>query len=221
MIFKRFTLVLALLALLTAGVSAGDDRGPRSYAVFGRWFSGPGVLLADPIVQEATGLEGEDLQAALQDGSSISELIAANDGEVESVIASLVAQATEAYPFAGLQATTAELGSGLQRGDGRQPPPASSPGGGGAIPCAQHFGAWGMDETDFGSDRFEPRQQLNNGAACEGATIAELDRMPMTAMSAATVSILVEQATAGIDEAAAARIRELRRSGDRSLRSRL
>ena len=61
MTLKRFTLVLTLLALLTAGVSANDTPGPKGYTVAGYWHSGPSVLLADPIVQEATGLEGEGL----------------------------------------------------------------------------------------------------------------------------------------------------------------
>ena len=36
---------------------------------------------------EATGLDAEALRAALAEGSTIAELIEANDGDVESVIA--------------------------------------------------------------------------------------------------------------------------------------
>ena len=64
MSFKRITIIIALLALLTAGVSAHDERPARKATpVAGYWRSGPSVLLADPIVQEATGLESEDLSA--------------------------------------------------------------------------------------------------------------------------------------------------------------
>ncbi|MYE26190.1 MAG: hypothetical protein F4X87_03020, partial [Chloroflexi bacterium] len=68
---KRFTLVLALLALLTAGVSAKDEPAPKGFVLFGRWFSGPQALLYDPIVQEATGMETEALRDALDEGAAL------------------------------------------------------------------------------------------------------------------------------------------------------
>lgn len=201
MIVKRFTQVLALLALLTAGVSANDAPAPKGFAVFGRWFSGPGVLLADPIVQEATGLEGEDLRAALQDGSSISELIAANDGDVETVIGELVAQATEVI-HARVSATTDGLEAGisetLEESHRRRFPWWRR-----RNPVREHFGAWGMDETITAATGLSEAQL--NSALLQGSTLADLIEANAGNI-AVTVSALVEQATAGINETAAARI---------------
>lgn len=200
MILKRFTLMLALLALLTAGVSASDEASPKGYAVAGYWRSGPGVLLADPIVQEATGLESEDLRAALQDGSSISELIAANDGDVESVIGELLAQATEAIhsraaaTIAGLEAGISET---LEESHRRRFPWRRR------NPMREHFGAWGMDETISAATGLSAAQL--NTALLQGATIADLIEAN-DGNIAATAAALVEQATAGINVAAAARI---------------
>ena len=47
------------------------------------------------MVLEAAGLDRADLRSALADGSTIAELIEANDGDVDEVAASLVAHATE------------------------------------------------------------------------------------------------------------------------------
>ncbi|MCY3779570.1 MAG: hypothetical protein OXG78_04605 [Chloroflexi bacterium] len=87
---KRFTLVLVLLALLTAGVSAHDSDSmdaPRKSAI--------GLSVLDEIVLEATGLEAVDLRAALADGATIVELIEANEGDVAAVIADVTARMTE------------------------------------------------------------------------------------------------------------------------------
>ncbi len=90
MTVKRFTLVLALLALLTAGVSAHDGDSMDSARK-----SEIGLSILDEILLEATGLEAADLRAALQEGSTIAELIEANDGDVAAVIADTVARMTE------------------------------------------------------------------------------------------------------------------------------
>ena len=198
---KRFTFVLALLALLTAGVSAGDDPSPRGYAVAGYWHSGPSVLLADPIVLEATGMEGEDLRAALQDGSSISGLIAANDGDVEAVIASLVAQAAEsinAQAAATIKDLEAGFNEAMEESHRRRFPWWRR-----RNPVRELFGAWGMDETITAATGLD--KKALNAALLEGATIAELIEANEGDVGA-TVSTLVEQATAGINAAAAARI---------------
>ena len=201
MIVKRFTLVLALLALLTAGVSAHDKPARKSFAVFGRWLSGPEALLYDPIVQEATGLKGEDLRAALQDGSSIRELIAAQAGDVESVIGELVAQATEAI-HARAAATINGLEAGfyeaLEASHRRLFPWWRR-----RNPIREHFGAWGMDETIAAATGLSEAQL--NTALLQGATIAGLIEANDGNITA-TVSALVEQATSGINEAAAGRI---------------
>lgn len=87
---KRFALVFALLALLTAAVSAHDDTDserskPAMYAGFG-------FALSNEVLLEATGLEAEALRVALAEGATIAELVEANDGDVESVIADMAAQ---------------------------------------------------------------------------------------------------------------------------------
>ena len=57
---------------------------------------GFGLRGMEAIVLEATGLESKTaLREALEDGSTIAELIEANDGDVDSVIAELVTAATE------------------------------------------------------------------------------------------------------------------------------
>lgn len=87
---KRFALVVALLALLTAAVSARDDTDSERSKPAAR--AGFGLALEHEVLLEATGLEAEALRAALAEGSTIAELIEANDGDVESVIADMAAQ---------------------------------------------------------------------------------------------------------------------------------
>lgn len=95
MTLKRFTLVLALLALLTAGVSAHDDADTWSFSRVSIGHGAFAFSLDDPILLEATGLDAEALRAALMDGSTIADLIQANEGDVEAVSADMKAQATE------------------------------------------------------------------------------------------------------------------------------
>lgn len=199
---KQFTLILALLALLTAGVSAGDGPGPKGYAVAGYWHSGPGALLAVPIVLEATGLEGGDLRAALQDGSSISELIAANGGDVESVIAQLAAKAAEsinAQAAASIEDLEARFVQVMAESHRPRFPWLRR-----RIPLLERFGAWGMRETITQATGLDAAAL--NAALLQGATIADLINANDGDV-AATASTLAQQATAGINAAAAARIR--------------
>ncbi len=96
MTLKRFTLVLALLALLTAGVSAHDDSGMKSFSRVSIRHNAFAFWLDNPTLLEATGLEAEALRAALMEGATIAELIQANEGDVGAVIADMKAQATAA-----------------------------------------------------------------------------------------------------------------------------
>lgn len=200
MTVKRFTLVIALLALLTAGVSAGDDPSPKGFAVAVYWRSGPSVLLFDPIVQEATGMDADELRAALQDGSSISELIAANDGDVESVIAELAAQAAESIhsrAAAAIEDLEARFSDTMEASHWRRFPWRRR------NPVRENFGAWGMRETITEATGLNVADV--NTALMRGTTLSDLIEANDGDV-AATVSALVEQATAGINEAAAARI---------------
>ena len=201
MTVRRFTLVLALLALLTAGVSANDAPGPKGFAIFGHWFSGPQALLFDPIVQDATGLEADALREALLEGSTLSELIVANGGDVDAVIASLVVQATEAIharaatTIEGLEAGISEA---LEESHRRRFPWWRR-----RNPVRERFGAWGMDETITAATGLNVAQL--NSALLQGSTLADLIEAN-DGNIAVTLSALVEQATKGVNEAAAARV---------------
>ena len=107
MTLKRFTLVFALLALLTAGVSAHDEvngEGIRGFRLQHEF----GFPLDDDILLEATGLDADSLRAALMEGSTMADLIAANEGDVAAVIADVVAQMTDE-----INASAAEVVEGL------------------------------------------------------------------------------------------------------------
>ncbi|MCY4019140.1 MAG: hypothetical protein OXG39_07005 [Chloroflexi bacterium] len=109
MTLKRFTLVLALLALLTAGVSAQDDSGLRRFSRVSIRHGAFAFSLDDPILLEATALDAEALRAALMDGSTIADLIQTNEGDVAAVIADMQAQAT-----ADINARAASFLEGLE-----------------------------------------------------------------------------------------------------------
>lgn len=88
--FTLFTLVFAMMAMLAvAAVSAQDDTTVNGKRGGSRGFGGHST-----IILEATGLTSAELRTALQDGSTIADLIVANDGDVDSVIADLVSEAT-------------------------------------------------------------------------------------------------------------------------------
>ena len=90
MSIKRFALVFALLALLTAVVSAHDDTDSDRSKPAKR--AGMGFSLVDEALLEATGLDAEALRTALAEGSTVAELIEANEGDVDAVIADIAAQ---------------------------------------------------------------------------------------------------------------------------------
>ncbi|MDE2636902.1 MAG: hypothetical protein OXI30_11105 [Chloroflexota bacterium] len=201
MTVRRFTLVLALLAFLTAGVSANDQPAPKSYAFFGRWFSGPQTLLFDPNVQEATGMEAEPLREALLQGSTLNELIAVNGGAAETVIADLVAQASDAINAQATAAITSleeNFTESMNDSHRRRFPWWRR-----RNPVRELFGAWNMDETVMAATGLD-KAELNT-ALLEGSTIAELIKANDGDV-ASVGSTLVQQATDGINEAAAARI---------------
>ena len=201
MTVKRFTLVLALLALLTAAASAHDAPAPKGFAVFGHWFSGPEALLYDPLVLEATGLDDEALSAALQEGSSINELIAANDGDAEGVIAELAAQAAEAIQSqaaVAIDGLEAAFEDALEESHRRRFPWRRRPN-----PIRQLFGAGGMDETIMTATGLD--KTALNDALRDGATIAELIAANEGDVDS-VLATLVGQATAGINETASARV---------------
>lgn len=201
MTVRRFTLVLALLALLTAGVNANDAPAPKGFALFGRWFSGPQVLLYDPDVQDATGMEPEALRDALLEGATLSELISANGGAAEAVIAELAAQASDAIK-AQAAASIASLEESFTEtlNDSRH---RRFPWWRRRNPVRELFGAWNMDETVTAATGLDKAEL--NAALLKGSTIAELIEATDGDVDS-VVSTLVEQATDGINEAAAARI---------------
>lgn len=83
-----FTVALALLAVVAATVSASDS-GKFLGAAEGRY------LAQSSIVQEATGMDASAIMRALQDGSSVAQLIEANAADIDVVIASLIDETTE------------------------------------------------------------------------------------------------------------------------------
>ena len=90
MALKRLTIVivaLALLAPMAANVSASGNGASLTAA-------GARYLANSSVVQEATGLDATELLNALQDGSSVTQLIEANEADVDEAIASLVEEAT-------------------------------------------------------------------------------------------------------------------------------
>ncbi len=94
MTLKRITLVFALLALLTAAVSAHDKVKGEGIPGF-MLQPGFGLPLDVDTLLEATGLEAEAMREALVEGATIAELIEANEGDIDSVIAEVAAQMTE------------------------------------------------------------------------------------------------------------------------------
>ena len=90
MTVKRFThlaLIFATLAGLVFAISAQDDDSKTRGSRFG---------IVSSAILEATGLDEAGLKEALQAGSTIAELVEANGGVVDTVIAELVAAASAA-----------------------------------------------------------------------------------------------------------------------------
>lgn len=91
--FKHLTILTLVFAMMVAlvGVVAAQDDAPNGRR--GK-HNGRGLLGNSTIITDATGLTEVELRTALRDGSTIAELIEANDGDVDTVIAALVAEVT-------------------------------------------------------------------------------------------------------------------------------
>lgn len=105
--FKRFAVVFALLALMTAAVSAHDETDSERFRPMKHALSG--FTLENEALLQATGLDAEALRTALMEGSTIAELIEANDGDVSAAIANVVTRMTE-----GINAGAASILEGLE-----------------------------------------------------------------------------------------------------------
>lgn len=201
MTLKRFTLIFALLALLTAGVSADHKAGPKGFAILGYWGPGPNLPLDDPALLEAAGLDQDALKAALLDGATLTELIEANDGDVETVIAGLAADAADAInenaaaAIDGLEETIAEAMNETYR---RRFPWWRRP-----HPGPNILRAWDRDETILAATGLDAAAIYD--ALIDGATIAQLIEANDGDVAAVAAS-LVEQAAESIQSAAAAGI---------------
>ena len=198
---KRLTFIVALFALLAAGVSAHDVPSLKGYALMSYGQGDLSPVLDDPILLEATGLDEEALRAALMEGSTVTELIEANEGDVETVIVALVAQSASA---SNERAATAI--DGLDEGFSealnesyRHRFPWSRR----RNPVREVFGAWDMGETLLDATGLDAAEL--NTALLEGSTLAELVEANEGDV-ATVVSELVAQATDGIHAAAAASI---------------
>ena len=163
---------------------------------------GFGLRGMEAIILEATGLESEAaLREALKDGSTIAELIEANDSDVDSVIAELVAAATDdinARVAAMLEADiTAQFRGGLGRFEGGKGRPM--PRGG--------FGLRGMGAIVLEATGLESEAALRE-ALQDGSTIAELIEANGGDVDS-VIAELTDAVTEDINAAAAAKLETL------------
>ena len=90
-------LVVMIMSLLVGAVSAqgggGDGRGGGRGGRGGAFRDGLGDILQ--IVADATGLDAQEIRTQLQDGATLADLITANGGDVNAVIADALAVVTE------------------------------------------------------------------------------------------------------------------------------
>ena len=153
-----------------AVVSAQDDTMKNGGRGGLRGFGGQSEVILD-----ATGLTSEELHTALQDGSTIADLITANDGDVDSVIAELITEATthiNEHVAAGriTQAQADEMLANLEanitaRLDGTFERPDGFGGRGG-------FGFYGQNEIILDATGLTPEELRS--ALQDGTTIADL-----------------------------------------------
>ena len=156
--FALFSLILGLLGAMVIAANADDDLRKG----FGKGMRGFGI--SDTIV-EATGLDQEALLGALKSGSTLAELIQANGADVDTVISSLVAEASAATNertqamLDGLQSRISEQvnSSRQRRAFGR------------ANMSGRMFAESAIFEEATGLDQDAMREALN-----DGATLAEL-----------------------------------------------
>jgi len=90
-------LVVMIMSLLVGAVSAqgggGDGRGGGRGGRGGAFRDGLGDILQ--VVVDATGLDTQEIRTQLQDGATLADLITANGGDVNAVIAEALAVVTE------------------------------------------------------------------------------------------------------------------------------
>ena len=209
MSFKRFTLVIALLALLTSAVGAHDDTDNDLSKPAKR--ARPGFSFLDETLLEATGLEAEALQAALAEGSTIAELIEANDGDVAAVIAAMAEQMTDdintglATYLEGLDERVSE---DLNAAHSRR-----GPWGRRWLRHPRIFGYAGVSDAIFAATGLDAAGL--RAALAEGSTLAELieandgDVTTVAAEIAATITDEVQAAAAERIEGLEERLSEL------------
>lgn len=194
---KRFTIVFALLALLTAAVSAHDDAG-AARSKLGK-HAAPGFSLADSALLEATGLDAQALRAALAEGSTIAELIEANDGDVESVIAEIAAQMSDdinANVTAYLESLDERVSEELHTQQSRR-----GPWGRRWLRHPRIFAYAGVSDTLFEATGLEAAGL--RAALTEGATLAELIEAndgDVTEIAAAILATITDEAQAAAAE---------------------
>jgi hypothetical protein len=88
---KQLRTMAIVLVIMIAIVGTASAHGRPS----GRDNRGDSMQTVDStVLTDATGLTDAELYAALRDGSTLAELIEANGGDVDAVIAELVAEAT-------------------------------------------------------------------------------------------------------------------------------
>lgn len=95
--FKKSIVVVvlvALMALFVGAVSAQDDTGTPEERERNR-IGTTAIRQAIQILSEETGLSGQEILAQLQEGMTLADIIIANGGSVDSVIASAVAAVNE------------------------------------------------------------------------------------------------------------------------------
>ena len=162
--FTLFALIGAMMAALALVVSAHDSQG-RGFKQ-GRF----GLGTDSSSILEATGLDEAALYEALQNGSTIAELIKANGGDVDSVIAERIAAAAEdinAGVAAMLETLEADITAQLHSGWGR------FEGGKGRPRPRSGFGLRDMETIVLEATGLESKAALRE-ALEDGSTITEL-----------------------------------------------
>ena len=93
---KRVIIILSLLTIMAVGVGAVAAQGPGGRDGRGHRGHHRGGHLIDTIA-EALGMEPEDIIQALQaeEGTTLADVIEANGGDVEAIIATVVEDKTE------------------------------------------------------------------------------------------------------------------------------
>ena len=156
--FALFSLIIGLLGAMVIAANADDDLRKG----FGKGMRGFGI--SDTIV-EATGLEHDALLEALKGGSTLAELIQANGADVDTLIATLVAEAS-----AAINERTQAMLDGLESRISQQVNSSRQ---------RRAFGRGNMSGRIFGDSAILEEatgldQEAMHGALKDGTTLAEL-----------------------------------------------